>query len=71
MSYKIFNFLFDWDYIYWKNSADKGIERVYKTNDNTVYYYRYKLTTVIDIISDKSQVIWLTCMPEKYLTEEV
>jgi len=50
--YKILNFLFGWDYILWQNSADVGIARVYKIdlNSNKVFYWRYRLTNVLDEI---------------------
>ncbi len=65
MNYKIWNFLFGWDYIYWQNSADNGIARVMKLPDGKVVYWRYKLTKLMDIITDKNQVRWLTCPPKK------
>lgn len=68
--YKIWNFLFGYDYIVWKNSADSNIARVHRGLDGKVWYYRYRLTYVIDKIKDKNEVIWMTCKPEKYLTDE-
>ena len=64
--YKLLNLLFGGDYIYWENSADSGIARVHKSNDNKIWYYRYWLTTVIDVIESPDKVIWLTCDPSKY-----
>lgn len=68
MIHKILSKLFSWDYIYWQNNADQGIARVYKTPDNTVYFYRYKSIGLMDKITNQKQVIWLTCKPEKYIT---
>lgn len=64
--YKLYHFLFGWDYIFWKNSADAGIARVFKTPDGKINYFRYKITNLIDEIESKEQVTWLTCKPEKY-----
>ena len=75
--YKLWHFLFGWDYIYWQNSVANGIARVHKTPDGQPYYYRYKLTKLIDIIPSPSvkqpwynkPVMWLTCSPSKYFPE--
>lgn len=64
--YKIKHFLFGWDYIQWSNSCDHGIARIFKTNDGTVVYWRYKITNVLDIVHNSNQVNWLTCHPNKY-----
>lgn len=65
--WKIWNRLFGWDYIAWKNSADQGISRVYKNFAGNGYYFRYKSMQLVDTIDYPNQVIWLTCKPEKYL----
>ncbi len=64
--YRILNFLFGWDYIYWTNSADQGISKVFKAKDNKICYYRYRITGLIDQIFEPKQVIWLTCNSDKY-----
>lgn len=64
--YKLLNFLFGWDYIYWSNMIDGGIARVHIAGDGTVYYYRYKNINCIDRITKKDQVMWLTCTEDKY-----
>lgn len=64
--YKLKNFLFGWDYIYWTNYADSGIARVLKLPDGTVVYWRYKFTNVMDTIYSEEQVRWLTCKPSKF-----
>lgn len=70
MIWKLFNYLFGWDYVAWENSADSGIARIYKSKCGRVYYYRYRVTDCIDIVYDKKSVkLWLTCVPEKYLKE--
>lgn len=66
MLWKLCHKLFGWDYIQWSNSADQGIARVYVSYDGIVYYWRYKVTKVIDKIERSEQVFWLTCSSEKY-----
>ncbi len=64
--YRIWNYLFGWDYVLWRNSADSGLARVRKSGDNKVWYWRYKITNVFDEVKSPEQVIWLTCHPCKY-----
>lgn len=68
--YKLLHKLFGWDYIAWNNSADHGIAKVIVLPDGKICYYRYKSTKLIDIIHEPKQVLWLTCKPEKYFSEE-
>lgn len=63
--WKILHALFGFDYVHWENSADEGIARVYIYNGK-VYYWRYKITNVLDEIKNPDQVVWLTCGSEKY-----
>lgn len=65
--YKILHWLFGWDYIGWYNSADNGIARVFNDSTGRTFYFRYRITKLIDEIHKPEQVIWLTCKPEKYL----
>ena len=65
--WKVFNLLFGWDYIYWKNTVANGIARVHKSKNNDVWYYRYWITKCIDKIDKEDQVMWLTCKASKYL----
>jgi len=67
--YKLWNFLFGWDYIYWWNSCDQGVARVHKALDNSIWYWRYKVTFLQDKVKTPSQVRWLTCHPSKYFKE--
>ena len=64
--YKLLKTLFGWDYIQWSNSADSGIARLHKDHNGKCWYWRYKITSVIDTINTKDQVIWLTCSPSDY-----
>ena len=65
--WKLFNFLFGWDYIYWSNSADQGVARVYCSHDGKAFYFRYRILQLVDVIKQPDQVVWLTCEPSKYL----
>lgn len=64
--YKLLNKIFGWDYIQWRNPADQGIARVYRGFNGEVYYWRYKLTKLIDKIKKAEDVVWLTCEPNKF-----
>lgn len=64
--YKLLNKIFGWDYIYWRNTCDGGISRVFITPDGKVSYWRYKITNILDEIKKPDDVIWLTCNPNKY-----
>lgn len=67
MIYKLLNILFGWDYVAWNNIAAQGVARIHVSASGVVFYWRYKSTKVLDVIHRKDQVIWLTCLPEKYL----
>ena len=62
--------LFGWDYIYWVNSADRGVARIHKDKDGAAFYWRYKITRLADRVTCADQVIWLTCEPSKYLGKQ-
>ena len=64
--YKLWNYIFGWDYIYWSNFCSQGIKRVRITPDGELYYYRYSTLGLIDKIESADQVIWLTCKSDKY-----
>lgn len=59
--------LFGWDYIAWRNSADRGIARVREDGEGGAWYWRYKAAQVWDRITDEKDVVWLTCLPSKYM----
>lgn len=67
--YKLKNFLFGWDYIYWINTADRGIARVIKLHDGRVVFWRYFSIKVMDEIKDPKKVFWLTCHPSKFFNK--
>jgi len=65
--YRLWNYLFGWDYVIWENSVAQGVAKVQKYPDGKIGYWRYRATNVFDEIKDADQVIWLTCHPSKYL----
>jgi hypothetical protein len=65
--YKILHKVFGWDYVYWHNYADEGIARVHLDAESKPFYWRYKITSLLDNITSADQVTWLTCKPEKYI----
>jgi len=69
MIWRILNFIFGWDYIVWTNFADSGIARIHYGYNGRPWYWRYKLTKVIDKVTSVEQVVWLTCLPSDYLRE--
>lgn len=71
MMYKLLHFLFGWDYISWHNTVAYGVARIYKNPNGTVYYWRYKTTQLLDVITQPKQVIWLTCSSDKYFKEAI
>lgn len=66
MIYQLLNYIFGWDYIAWSNSADNGVARVQKIGKGQPWYFRYKITGVVDVIKEPNQVVWLTCESDKY-----
>lgn len=65
--WKIYNYLFGWDYIQWTNSISQGIARVHVDKNGNVFYWRYKNIKVADPIASAKDYLWLTCSPTKYL----
>jgi hypothetical protein len=66
--YKILHKLFGWDYIHWQNVCDRGIARAHLDAENKPYFWKYKMTGVLEKITSAEQVTWLTCKPEKYIS---
>jgi hypothetical protein len=73
--WRLWNILFGWDYVYWRNSCDHGVARLHTTPNGKVWFYRYKITNVIDSVDEyvinkniyiRSNIIFLTCHPSKY-----
>ena len=69
--WRVLHSLFGWDYVAWRNSADRGIARVHVDGMGRVFYWRYKSTRLADLILEPEQVIWLTCRPEKYIARGI
>jgi len=69
--WRILHHLFGWDYVAWRNSADRGIARVHVDGMGRVFYWRYKSLRLADLITEPERVIWLTCGPEKYMPTRV
>lgn len=65
--WRLLHFLFGWDYIYWRGLADWGIARVHVAADGTVFYWQSRVCCVLGKIERADDVVWLTCLPEKYI----
>ena len=65
--WRLFNYLFGWDYIYWNNGISSGIARIHKDFNGGAWYYLYKVITVIGRVRNANDVVWLTCEPDKYI----
>jgi hypothetical protein len=66
MIYKLLHNLFGWDYVYWQNSCDYGVARIYKDGEGNPFYWQYKTTSLAKKINSPSDVMWLTCKSDKY-----
>jgi hypothetical protein len=65
--YKIYNWLFGWDYITWESPVDQGVARVHQDKNGNLFYWRYNYEACIPCpISSATDHLWLTCSPEKY-----
>ena len=57
--WKIYNYIFGWNYIYWENTADSGVARIRQTANGEYYYNRYSFKKVL--LPDTScKTIYLT-----------
>ena len=66
--YRLWNYLFGWDYILWKNCLYKGVSRVRVLPNGTPYYLEYGRMDTFELIKDNNEVYqWLTCDESKYL----
>lgn len=70
MIWRLFHWLFGWDYVAWSNCVDVGISRVWVDGMGRLCYWRYLLCDFVDVIVEPNDVIWLTCPPEKYIKEK-
>jgi hypothetical protein len=68
--YRLLHRIFGWDYVAWENSCDQGISRINVSANGVVFFWRYKITHVADIIpNERQRLIWLTCSPDKYIKD--
>ncbi len=82
MMWKLFHFIFGWDYVYWENPNTYklcGVSRIYKDGfgipyiiikiPDTDYTYKIYLHLTPDVCKYYS-IMWLTCTPQKYKGEK-
>ena len=64
--YLLLHWLFGWDYISWRDHGYYGTARVQIDGMGRVWYWKYRSIAAPTIITDPSNVLWLTCEPQKY-----
>ena len=72
--YKLWNYLFGWDYILWKNCLYSGVSRLRILPNGDVYFLTYGNIELLNNITTgkgNGEVIteWLTCDKSKYISE--
>ena len=72
--YKIWNYLFGWDYILWKNCLYSGVSRLRILPNGDAYFLTYGNTRLLNNITTgkgNGEVVaeWLTCDKSKYISE--
>ena len=72
--YKLWNYLFGWDYILWKNTLYSGISRIRKLPNGDIYFLTYGNPTLLNNITTgkgNGEVVTerLTCDKRKYISE--
>jgi hypothetical protein len=72
--YKIWNYLFGWDYILWKNCLYSGVSRLRLLPNGDAYFLTYGDTVLLNNITTgkgNGEVVteWLTCDKSKYISE--
>lgn len=67
--YKLYNWLFGWDYILQTSGMDCVICKVFYLPDGRLAYWEHKGLRWLKIIKTKNQVIWLTCDGSKYFPD--
>lgn len=66
--WRLFNWLFGWDYIYFDYGYyGYGVRRVRKLPNGAAWYQR---NFRIRKIAREDEVIWLTCKSSKYLDDQ-
>jgi hypothetical protein len=65
--YRIFNWLFGWDYVLWNSDWTSGISRVNVSKDGRLWYWtEMPLVYEAKELYNPAKVMWLTCHPTKY-----
>jgi len=67
--YKLFNYLFGWDYIQWSNPVDQGVARVRVDYNNKCWYWQYYTTRIAKISYVDEGVISIDVKKDTYLDE--
>ena len=72
--YKLWHYLFGWDYILWKNSLYSGISRVRILPNGDAYFLTYGRKELLNNIttgkgSGEYVAEWLTCDKSKYIKD--
>ena len=70
--YKIWNYLFGWDYILWKNCLYTGVSRLKRLPNGDIYFLTYGDNRYLNNISTgkgngEYVTEWLTCLEDKYI----
>lgn len=73
--YKLWNYLFGWDYILWRNTMYGGISRIRELPNGDFYFLTYGDPTLLNNITTgigNGEVIqeWLTCCKSKYINRD-
>lgn len=64
--WKLWHWLFGWDYIHWDTGHHQGIARLWHDQTGRVVYWQYQSISSLRIIEHPAEVTWLTCSPEKF-----
>ena len=65
-NWRLKNYLFGWDYVSYQFGSSSYQSRVRKIPNGDVYYKHANIKT---IINPNTKLIWLTCLPEKYMVD--
>lgn len=67
MLWRLWHWLFGWDYIVWTGPGFIAVSRVFNDGDGRTYYWVSRSACLTHEITAAKDVIWLTCKPSKYL----
>lgn len=73
--YKLWNYLFGWDYILWENCLYRGVSRLRRLPNGDVYFLAYGNMSCFNNITKgtgNGEVVveWLTCDKNKWINED-